>query len=143
VPDLDHTPFSPIRRSQWTGPALLAPRAMGRNPSNRHSKKGRRKAGLSSGIRDIPGSHLAVDERLPGHRQRRGEQGAPVRMCSRSRWRRLGAALRDHGDIHGHAKIIASRADKTAPYRNCLADIAGDGNAYQIAAVDRPIRRVV
>jgi hypothetical protein len=32
---------------------------------------------------------------------------------------------------------------QTATHRDGLADIAGDGNAYQIVAVDRPIRQVV
>ena len=32
---------------------------------------------------------------------------------------------------------------QTATHRDGLADIAGDGNAHQIVAVDRPIRQVV
>jgi hypothetical protein len=57
------------------------------------------------------------------------------------RWIRLGRAA-PRSLPHRRSKI-APRADKTAPYRDRLADIAGDGNAYQIAAVDRPVRRVV
>src|SRR5580692_6587869 len=64
----------------------------------------------------------------------------PGRMSLR---RSSGTLFRNHCYIDGHTKVIAARADKTAPYRDRLADIAGDGNAYQIPAVDRPVRRVV
>jgi hypothetical protein len=57
--------------------------------------------------------------------------------------RSISTSFRDHCHIDGHVKEIAPRADKTAPYWNRLADIAGDGNAYQIAVVDGPVRRVV
>lgn len=50
-------------------------------------------------------------------------------------------SFRNHRHIDGHTKVIAARADKTATHRNRLADIAANGNAYQTAAVDRPIHR--
>jgi hypothetical protein len=45
------------------------------------------------------------------------------------------------GSPRNHCHIDAGRADKTAANRNDLADIAVDGNAYQIAPVDRPVFR--
>jgi hypothetical protein len=60
-----------------------------------------------------------------------------------SRRRSFSTSFRNHRHIDGHTKVIAGRADKTATHRYGLADIAGDGNAYQIVAVDRPIRQVV
>jgi hypothetical protein len=56
-----------------------------------------------------------------------------------SRGRRFGASFQKHRHIDGHTEVITGRSDKTAGNRG-LVDIAGDGNAYQIAAVDRPIR---
>jgi hypothetical protein len=67
VPDLEHTPFSPIRRSQWTGPALLAPRAMGRDPSNRRSKKPGERPGLYE-LKLVKSAAPSIPSRRRSHR---------------------------------------------------------------------------
>ena len=60
-----------------------------------------------------------------------------------SRRSRFGTPLRNYCHINSHAEIVGGRADKAASHRNGLADIAGHRNPHQIAAVDRPVRRVV
>ena len=49
-----------------------------------------------------------------------------------SRRTRFGAALPNHRDVDRLAEIIVGRADKAAGDWNCVADVAGDGYAYQI-----------
>jgi hypothetical protein len=50
---------------------------------------------------------------------------------------------RSHRHVDCHPEVIAGCADKTTGNRNRLADVAGDCNAYQIAAVDGSVCRIL
>src|SRR5258707_13452865 len=60
-----------------------------------------------------------------------------------SRRTRFGASLRNHRHIDRHAEIVAGRTDKASGDRNCLPDVAGDSDAYQVATADGPMGWVV
>src|SRR5712692_3887419 len=54
-----------------------------------------------------------------------------------------GRGLRGHRDIDRHAEIAAGGADKAAGDGDSLTDVAGDGDADQVATAYGPVRWII